>query len=43
MTSDYFQDMYDLAVKLIEKGYAYVDNQTGDEIKEYKEKRMSSP
>nr|GEW77335.1 glutamine--tRNA ligase-like [Tanacetum cinerariifolium] len=42
-TSDYFQELYDLAVELIRRGYAYVDHQTGDEIKEYREKKMNSP
>ncbi|GKB04136.1 glutamine--tRNA ligase [Tanacetum coccineum] len=42
-TSDYFQKLYDLAVELICRGYAYVDHQTGDEIKEYREKKMNSP
>ncbi|PWA45203.1 glutamine-tRNA ligase, putative / glutaminyl-tRNA synthetase, putative / GlnRS [Artemisia annua] len=42
-TSDYFQDLYDLAVELIRRGCAYVDHQTGDEIKEYREKKMNSP
>ncbi|KAJ0725690.1 putative glutamine--tRNA ligase [Helianthus annuus] len=42
-TSDYFQELYDLAVELIRRGHAYVDHQTGDEIKEYREKRMNSP
>ncbi|XP_065854726.1 glutamine--tRNA ligase-like [Euphorbia lathyris] len=32
-TSDYFQDIYDLAVELIRRGHAYVDHQTPDEIK----------
>ncbi|CAM4187417.1 glutaminyl-tRNA synthetase [Pedobacter westerhofensis] len=31
-TSDYFDTLYDFAVKLIEKGLAYVDNGTADEI-----------
>lgn len=26
-TSDYFQDLYDLALKLIRRGLAYVDHQ----------------
>lgn len=26
-TSDYFQDLYDLAVELIRRGHAYVDHQ----------------
>ncbi|KAA8529139.1 hypothetical protein F0562_034062 [Nyssa sinensis] len=42
-TSDYFQDLYDLAVELIRRGHAYVDHQTPEEIKEYKEKKMNSP
>ncbi|GAB4840315.1 Glutamine--tRNA ligase, cytoplasmic [Ancistrocladus abbreviatus] len=42
-TSDYFQELHDLAVKLIRKGCAYVDHQTPDEIKEYREKKMNSP
>ncbi|GAB4828854.1 Glutamine--tRNA ligase, cytoplasmic [Ancistrocladus abbreviatus] len=42
-TSDYFQELYDLAVKLIQNGCAYVDHQTPDEIKEYREKKMNSP
>ncbi|HEY0177017.1 MAG TPA: glutamine--tRNA ligase/YqeY domain fusion protein [Pedobacter sp.] len=31
-TSDYFDTLYDFAVKLIEKGLAYVDNGTAEEI-----------
>ncbi|KAF3973878.1 hypothetical protein CMV_002729 [Castanea mollissima] len=42
-TSDYFQDLYDLAVELIRRGHAYVDHQTSDEIKEFREKKMNSP
>ncbi|XP_065880914.1 glutamine--tRNA ligase [Euphorbia lathyris] len=42
-TSDYFQDLYDLAVELIRRGHAYVDHQTPDEIKEYREKKKNSP
>uniref|UniRef100_A0A1D1YN48 glutamine--tRNA ligase n=2 Tax=Anthurium amnicola TaxID=1678845 RepID=A0A1D1YN48_9ARAE len=42
-TSDYFQDLYDLAVELIRNGFAYVDHQTPEEIKEYREKMMNSP
>ncbi|MEM7572375.1 MAG: glutamine--tRNA ligase/YqeY domain fusion protein [Bacteroidota bacterium] len=30
--SDYFQELYDLAERLIEKGYAYVDDSTAEEI-----------
>ncbi|KAG5236897.1 glutamine--tRNA ligase [Salix suchowensis] len=42
-TSDYFQELYELAVELIQRGHAYVDHQTPDEIKEYREKKMNSP
>lgn len=35
-TSDYFEQLYQLAVKLIEKGLAYVDDSTPDEIAEGK-------
>jgi glutaminyl-tRNA synthetase len=31
--SDYFEQLYDLAVQLIKDGKAYVDSQTGDEIR----------
>ncbi|RZK82542.1 MAG: glutamine--tRNA ligase/YqeY domain fusion protein [Pedobacter sp.] len=31
-TSDYFDALYDFAVKLIEEGLAYVDHSTGEEI-----------
>ncbi|XP_075481524.1 glutamine--tRNA ligase, cytoplasmic [Primulina tabacum] len=42
-TSDYFQELYELAVELIRRGHAYVDHQTPDEIKDYREKKMNSP
>lgn len=42
-SSDYFQELYELAVELIGRGHAYVDHQTPDEIKEYREKKMNSP
>ena len=32
--SDYFDQLYDYALKLIEKDLAYVDSQTGDQIKQ---------
>jgi len=32
--SDYFDDIYDYALELIEDGHAYVDSQSGDEIKQ---------
>ncbi|WP_434311509.1 glutamine--tRNA ligase/YqeY domain fusion protein [Hominifimenecus sp. rT4P-3] len=34
--SDYFEEMYELAVKLIKKGKAYVCDLTPDEIREYR-------
>ena len=34
--SDYFDYMYDCAVKLIKKGDAYVDDLTADQIREYR-------
>ena len=33
-SSDYFEQLYQLAVKLIETGNAYVDHQSASEIKE---------
>ncbi len=34
--SDYFEEMYNRAILLIEKGLAYVDDLTADEIREYR-------
>ncbi len=34
--SDYFEQLYDMAVKLIKKGKAYVDSLTPDEIREHR-------
>ena len=34
--SDYFQEMYDVAVKLIKKGKAYVSDLTAEEMREYR-------
>ncbi len=34
--SDYFQQLYEWAVKLIKKGLAYVDDLTAEQIKEYR-------
>nr|P52780.2 RecName: Full=Glutamine--tRNA ligase; AltName: Full=Glutaminyl-tRNA synthetase; Short=GlnRS [Lupinus luteus]CAA62901.1 tRNA-glutamine synthetase [Lupinus luteus] len=42
-TSNYFQELYEFAVELIRRGHAYVDHQTADEIKEYREKKLNSP
>ena len=36
--SDYFGEMYDLAVELIKRGKAYVDNQPKDDIQEQRRK-----
>jgi glutaminyl-tRNA synthetase len=33
--SDYFEDMYRFAEHLIQTGYAFVDEQTADEIREF--------
>ncbi len=35
-TSDYFDQLYDVAVRLIRKGTAYVDDLTADEIRAYR-------
>ena len=46
-SSDYFPQLYDLAVKLIRSGLAYVDHQTAEDIKksrDYKEgEKTASP
>ncbi len=42
-SSDYFDQLYELAVKLIKSGHAFVCHQTGDEIKASREKREGSP
>jgi glutaminyl-tRNA synthetase len=34
--SDYFDTLYEYAIRLIKKGKAYVDDLTGDEIREYR-------
>ncbi len=34
--SDYFDFIYECAIKLIEKGLAYVDDLSGEEIREYR-------
>ena len=36
LASDYFDTMYECAVKLIKKGKAFVCDLTGDEMKEYR-------
>lgn len=42
-SSDYFDQLYELAVRLIKSGHAYVCHQTAEEIKEYRERREGSP
>lgn len=42
-SSDYFDQLYEFAIKLIKSGNAYVCHQTGDEIKEYRDRREGSP
>ncbi|MCO5601875.1 hypothetical protein L7F22_056001 [Adiantum nelumboides] len=42
-SSDYFQELYDLAVELIKRGYAYVDHQTPEEVKGSRESKTESP
>ena len=34
--SDYFDQLYEYAIKLIKKGKAYIDSLSGEEIKEYR-------
>ena len=41
--SDYLQPLYEIAIKLIKKGLAYVDNLTKEQISEYREKKRDSP
>ncbi|MEE9448644.1 MAG: glutamate--tRNA ligase family protein, partial [Ignavibacteriaceae bacterium] len=40
--SDYFDQLYAYAIKLIKKGKAYVDSLSGEEIKEYRGKPTES-
>ena len=35
-SSDYFEELYELAVRLIRSGNAYVDHQTAEEISAYR-------
>ena len=41
--SDYLQPLYEIAIKLIKKGLAYVDSLTKEQISEYREKKRDSP
>lgn len=42
-SSDYFNELYELAVKLIKLGKAYVCHQTGEEMKKGREQMIESP
>ena len=41
--SDYLKELYEIAVKLIKKGLAYVDDLSKEQISEYREKKKDSP
>ncbi len=41
--SDYFEDLYNLAVELIKRGKAYVCHQTKEEMNTYRDKKIDSP
>eukprot|EP00163_Fabomonas_tropica_P032720 TRINITY_DN832_c2_g1_i2.p1 TRINITY_DN832_c2_g1~~TRINITY_DN832_c2_g1_i2.p1 ORF type:complete len:672 (+),score=249.33 TRINITY_DN832_c2_g1_i2:504-2519(+) len=41
--SDHFDTLYEIAIKLIKKGLAYIDHSNGDEIKAQREKMENSP
>ena len=41
--SDYLQELYEIAIKLIKKGLAYVDDLSKEQISEYREKKRDSP
>jgi glutaminyl-tRNA synthetase len=41
--SDYFEDLYSLAVELIKRGKAYVCHQTKDQMNDFREKKLDSP
>lgn len=42
-SSDYFEELYELAVKLIRRGKAFVCHQTGDEISDNRKDGIESP
>ena len=42
-SSDYFEQLYQLAVELIRRGCAYVCHQTGDQMEEFRQKKEESP
>ena len=41
--SDYLQELYEIAIKLIKKGLAYVDDLSKEQMSEYRDKKMDSP
>ena len=41
--SDYLQQLYEIAIKLIKKGLAYVDDLSKEQISEYRDKKRDSP
>lgn len=41
-SSDWFPKLYELAVELIKRGKAYVDDLNGDEIADFREKKKDS-
>eukprot|EP00850_Spirogloea_muscicola_P006880 SM000033S12401 [mRNA] locus=s33:775213:780031:- [translate_table: standard] len=42
-SSDYFKELYNLALRLIERGYAYVDHQMPEEVRAFRERKEGSP
>ncbi|CUG90595.1 glutaminyl-tRNA synthetase, putative [Bodo saltans] len=42
-SSDYFDELYEFAIRLIKDGKAYVDHSTGEEVKKQREERVDSP
>lgn len=42
-SSDYFDQLYDLAIELIKRGKAFVCHQTSDEVKHDREHKVDSP
>lgn len=42
-SSDHFDKLYQLAIRLIKEGKAYVDHSTADELKKQREERVNSP
>jgi glutaminyl-tRNA synthetase len=41
--SDHFQRLYDIAEDMIKKGQMYVDDQTPDQVSEFREKKLDPP